>query len=265
MQRQPVADASDDYDDIEDVSQSITSTQISPPKRVPRSVDTFATTKGFLANAPGFNTNLEAMTYNDDNVDIDADHYPPSKPAQPQPAPAVEPPAPTKSGIYKKVTPKEETHFTPTADLPAQYQTNSVQKWICGSCGMENGISSTKCGMCGNVKPSLVSTVTYEKSPGGSWKCVKCTVENKADALACSMCGARWEATRVVTNPTSSSYGSATSTTSPKKSPSAPGGKPKRKIVGKNESGVELQYAKSVDVHMYKAGSTARPGHGASY
>jgi len=90
------------------------------------------------------------------------------------------------------------------------------------------------------------------------------TIENKGDTLSCSMCGTKWEPTRVVTAAPKSPYGTNTnSATSPKKSP--PGGKPKKKIVGKNESGVELEYAKKVDVHMYKAGSTARPGHGASY
>lgn len=44
-----------------------------------------------------------------------------------------------------------------------------------------------------------------------------------------------------------------------------PGAKPKKKIISKSESGVELEYAKKVDMFNYKAGSTALPGHGASY
>lgn len=44
-----------------------------------------------------------------------------------------------------------------------------------------------------------------------------------------------------------------------------PGAAPKKKIVSKASSGVELEYAKKVDVYNYKSGTTALPGHGASY
>ena len=43
------------------------------------------------------------------------------------------------------------------------------------------------------------------------------------------------------------------------------GVKPKKKIVSKADSGVELEYAKKVDIFNYKSGSAAVPGHGASY
>jgi len=76
------------------------------------------------------------------------------------------------------------------------------------------------------------------------------------------MCGTRWEPVRVVTNVPKGA--SVTSTSTGSASKKVPGGKPKKKIVGKNESGVELEYAKKVDVHVYKAGSKAIPGHGAS-
>jgi len=206
----------------------------------------------------------------DADVDIDADHYPvakqPQSQAQSQPqqqpqstTPIKTEPA-TKPGIYKTITPAEENRFTPSNDLPSQYQSGSVQKWLCGSCGMENGLTAMKCGMCGNEKAALVSTVSYEKAPSGSWKCPRCTVENKADSLTCSMCGTRWEPVRVVTNAPKAASVTSTGAASKK----SPGGKPKKKIVGKNESGVELEYAKKVDVHVYKAGSKSIPGHGAS-
>jgi len=247
------------------VTQSMKSAQIGA---VPTRADTYMTTKGFLANAPGFNTNLDNLKYVDDNVDINADDYPIQPSAQPQPAPQPAPPpvnqitnTPTKSGMYKTVTPSEETHFTPSADLPAQYASNSVVNWVCPSCATENGTSADKCRMCGGMKPSLVTTVTYEKNPGGPWQCIRCTVQNKSDASQCSMCGTKWEPKRVVT-PAPKANSPNQAATGPKKSP---GGKQKKKIVGKNESGVELEYAKKVDVYNYKTGSTAVPGHGASY
>jgi len=255
QQRQLTADQNDDAW-LDEVVDSVQNTQIGARSpRSPRKVETYMNTKGFLANAPGFSTSLDRVQFEDH----DPDDFPPQPSVQEIAQPVEPQPTPTKSGLYKPVSSPGSTQYQPDDDLPSQYQSSSVHKWLCPSCNMENSASSTKCGMCGNNKAALVTTISYETSPSGPWQCPRCKVENKVDATQCSMCGTRWEPTKIVTAPQKA----AAKAGGPAKR--SPGGKQKKKIVGKNESGVELEYAKKVDVYVYKTGSTARPGHGASY
>jgi len=217
---------------------------------------TYAETRGYLANAPGFGKNLQ-------------EYIEESEEAEPEPPPVKTPTATrapvneTKPGVYKKYEERADgPKYVPTdTSLPEQYKNTP---WKCHSCSSVNTPDKGKCHMCGTQRG--VHSISVEGiAPKQDWTCSSCKVVNNSQKDNCVMCGNKYRPPAPTAVKGAAKEGGATATNK-KKGPVATGTGPKKKqITSKAGAGIELKYAKGVDNCTYKAGSNAKPGHGAGY
>jgi len=230
-------------------------------------LQTFASSKGYLASVPGFDADLVTYTGS-----VRSRQGPPQPPPEPEPVveDPPEPQASPRSGLYQKTGPADPNRdWRPNpSELPAQYQgggDGGPTGWRCPSCGTVQKDGVGKCGMCGTGRTANAEIVYLDDDIGdrpfsADWKCSRCAVSNDKSGLKCKMCGND--------RPKSDPAAQRKQSLVPKSSvqmKGMPGVKPKKKIVSKAASGVELEYAKKVDVYTYKTGTTAIAKHGASY
>jgi len=216
---------------------------------------TFAETRGYLANAPGFSKNLQ--------------EYIEESEVEPEPPTPTKAPAPVvnvnKPGMYKKVDdrPDGPKYVPASEELPEQYKNTP---WKCHSCSSINAPDKSKCHMCGTQR-GIHSVVMEGPAPKTDWTCSSCKVVNNSIKDNCVMCGTKYRPPAPApAKGAAATAGGATETTKKKPTAATAGAVPKKKqIVSKAGSGIELKYAKGVDNCTYKAGSNAKPGHGAGY
>jgi len=220
-------------------------------------MNTYAETRGYLANAPGFGKRLEQYI-----------EEPDSEPEPPPPEPKVLTTTPKstepKSGVYRKVDDRQDgPKYVPSTELPEQYKNS---RWQCHSCNSVNTPEKGKCHMCGTQRGEKTIYLEGSDAPKTDWTCSSCKVVNATQRDNCVMCGTKYRppAPTPVKGMKTPQGGPAGD--KKKKPAAAPGVVPKKKaIVTKAGAGIELQYAKGMDNLAYRAGSHDRPGHGAGY
>jgi len=212
---------------------------------------TYAETRGYLANAPGFGKNLQEYIEESEEVE-------PELPAVKTPKPPVV--NETKAGVYKKFEERADgPKYVPTDTLPEQYKNTP---WKCHSCSSVNSPEKGKCHLCGTQR-GIQSVAIEGNTPKQDWTCSSCKVVNNANKDNCVMCGNKYRPPAPSPVKGAAKEGGAANK---KKAPVATGAGPKKKqITSKAGAGIELKYAKGVDNCTYKAGSNAKPGHGAGY
>jgi len=249
QQPQRAAPAQDE-DWLSDMMEDVSIKPAAPQK--PK-MGTYTETRGYLANAPGFGKNLDA--YADDEPEIEP---------SPDPLPVItqtkNPRQEQKYGVYRTVEdPPDGPKYVQSSDIPDQYK-NTL--WKCHSCSSTNPPDKSKCSMCGTQR-GVQSTYVQgsSNSPQQEWTCSSCKVSNQSNRENCVMCGTKYKPPA----PSPSKNPGAVADKK-KKAPGPAGAGPKKKaIVTKAGAGIELQYAKGVDIFNYKSGSTSIPGHGAGY
>jgi hypothetical protein len=241
---------------VEDVLQDLLDEEDSDDGGGP--VQTYAATKGYLAGTSAFDADLSTYgghaAYEPEPAPAPVAYRQPVQQQQPQQQ--VQ-----KPGMYFKVGAVEDApvqSYAPPEDGP----------WRCSTCGTVQAKHLGKCGMCGSAKATTAAPVYHPEAAGErpfeeNWKCPRCSVPNDRSSLKCNMCGAD----RPQFDPTVAKRNMISATKQPPAKNTRPGAGqgPKKKIISKASSGVELEYAKKVDVYNYKSGSAAVPGHGASY
>lgn len=121
-------------------------------------LQTFASTKGYLASVPGFDPNL--ATY----MPRRATESSPAAAPAPVPAPAPAPQATSpRSGLYTKTVADPSRDWRPSDDLPEQYQTGP---WRCSACQTVQQAQAGKCSMCGATRPSNAEAVELPEEAG---------------------------------------------------------------------------------------------------
>jgi len=163
------------------------------------------------------------------------------------------------SGVYRKIeTSDTGTKYTPSAssDLPEQYQT---YKWKCPSCASVHTSALARCNLCGTQKST--NHIVKDENATAVWSCSSCKVENTPGRTTCIMCGTKYKPTAPAPSP--GALKTNTPDSKKKANPQALVSK-KKQIVSKAGAGIELQYAKGLEM-TYKSGTTAIPGHGAGY
>jgi len=213
-------------------------------------MNTFAETRGYLANAPGFGKSLEQYI-----EEPEAEPQPPP----PEPKPVTTPQSEPKTGVYRKVEERTDgPKYVATTELPDQYKNT---RWKCHSCHSVNPPDKGKCHMCGTQRGEKSINLDSD-APKGDWTCSSCKVVNPTQRDNCVMCGTKYRPPA----PTPVKGIKAAKGSADKKKPTGPGTGPKKKqIVGKANAQIELQYAKGMDSLAYRAGSADRAGHGAGY
>jgi len=221
-------------------------------------LQTFTETRGFLANAPGFNKNMD-FYLEEESSEIETPAPPPKEVT---PVVSTPPVQSNKPGVYRVVDERTDgPKYVPSTELPDQYKNT---KWQCHSCSSVNPPERSKCHLCGTQRGTQ-STLVNSNVPAEGWTCTSCKVSNEAMREVCIMCGTKYKPPK----PKQIQKATSTGGGSEKKKiggPAPPGMvQKKRQIISKAAAPIELQYAKGSDIYNYKSGSKAVPGHGAGY
>eukprot|EP01123_Difflugia_compressa_P002047 TRINITY_DN12768_c0_g1_i1.p1 TRINITY_DN12768_c0_g1~~TRINITY_DN12768_c0_g1_i1.p1 ORF type:complete len:328 (-),score=73.52 TRINITY_DN12768_c0_g1_i1:66-902(-) len=216
---------------------------------IDKSLKTFAESRGYLASAPGFNSNIDKYIEVEQKEDFK--QRPKQQKQEKEEEEQVET-SNTQHSIYRKVEGSDDgPRYVPSSGLPSQYLSNG--NWKCHSCFTVQSAGKDVCDICGTLRSNKSISLDTGNQPQNDWICSSCKVSNNSDRTLCVMCGAKYKPPQPPPTPTKTKK-------SPKQTKSTtPSVGPKKKaIVTKAESGVELQYAKGLDNLAYVSGSSKK-------